>query len=181
MLGRVTHITFMGEYKMKLFCALIIFGLVSAYQPFCQKAYAKDIKPSLEQQKNDFMADIEGWEAVSEVKLSGGRSVGVFLNGERDTKAQIISFNTSIKQNNLSGKILLCRRSIEIPVGRANSNTSHGGVCLYSDKGQYTPVYICNDEMVGHFKMTPLDGTINSFDGSILTITNFTMQNCFGG
>lgn len=167
---------------MKLSCALIIFGLVTAYQPFCPKAYAKDIKPSLEQQTKDFMAeDIDGWEAVSHVESSGPPSMTVFLNRERHTQARIISFNTSLKQNNLSGKILLCRRSISIPVGRVNANVSHGGICLYSDKEKYTPVYICNDEMVGHFKMTPLDRKLGSFVGSISEITDFTMKNCFGG
>ncbi len=165
---------------MKTLYALVFLGLLFANPPFSKKVHADDLNKRLDQQKLEFMGDNYD-EPVSSVETSGSSRMTVFLNGRQLTQSNIKSFNSSIKQNNLSGEIILCRRSIDIPVGRVNANTSHGGVCLYSDKGKYTPVYICNDEMVGHFKMTPIDGATNGFKGSISEIANFTMKNCFGG
>lgn len=104
----------------------------------------------------------------------------VFLTGKKHFKERIASFNP-ISSNNVGGKITECRSLIEIPVGKVNSNTSYGGVCLYSKEGILIPVKICNDEMVGHFKMLPLDGPSDQFSGSILELTEFVMKNCFGG
>lgn len=149
---------------------------------FADSIFAADIKKT----KSDIINELHFYshdeaEAIGTVSRDSSDSMTVFLLGNKSFKDRVLSFNKSILQNKEAGKIEECRSLIQIPVGRVNANTSYGGICLYERDGAFIPVSICNDEMVGHFKMLPLDGPVDQPSGSILQLTEFVINNCFGG
>ncbi len=103
------------------------------------------------------------------------------LKGER-AKPVIDGFNRSLKKEQKGGDIYVCRSVIEEPVGHGhNSQFSYGGVCLYRENGTYTHVLICNDDIVGHFKMESFNPRYIDLYGSLLRLTKFVFANCAGG
>lgn len=95
----------------------------------------------------------------------------------RDPNSRIESFNQSLSEQKRSGKIIGCRKLIDLPVGTANGNDSFGGYCVLEDQARRTDVRICNDEMVGHFAIEPADLRTES-DKALIDFTN---DQCFGG
>ena len=89
---------------------------------------------------------------------------------------KIGSFNSDIAHRQLPGRITQCRTLIDVPVGTAHGNHSFGGLCTYSENGHNSSVMICDDEMVGHFKMEKIDHEI-----SAQKLVDFVVSNCFGG
>jgi len=95
----------------------------------------------------------------------------------RDPSFRISSFNRTLLANRRSARVAGCDRLIDLPVGFANSNHSFGGYCAVTDGPTRSRVMICNDDMMGHFAMTPIT---NDVDGD-QELIEFTNQNCFGG
>jgi hypothetical protein len=89
---------------------------------------------------------------------------------------RIPSFNADITKRSLRGRIAKCSTLIELAVDIADGNHSYGGICSYSESGKRTNVMICDDEMVGHFKMSEIhDRPV------IQDLADFVLLNCTGG
>jgi hypothetical protein len=87
--------------------------------------------------------------------------------------------NTSFNQSGaskLGGQITECDTLIDIPVGTAHGNHSYGGYCVFQKGGDLQKVRVCDDDMVGHFKMEPASEAQGLNDLAI-----FVVNNCFGG
>lgn len=76
----------------------------------------------------------------------------------------------------LGKKIIGCENLIYIQVPVRGGNTSFGAYCNVDDSGSNELVRICDDVMVGHFKVE----SISSF-GSTEDLVRFTGANCYGG
>lgn len=105
------------------------------------------------------------------VKTQNGAALLVGNPHER-----ISSFNDDLVHRRLHGKITQCKTLIDVPVGTSHGNHSYGGLCNYSEGDHNSNVMICNDEMVGHFKIHKTDREI-----SIQELVDFVVSNCFGG
>lgn len=101
------------------------------------------------------------------------RSVVVY----RDPEARIDSFNKSLVEQKISGKIIGCARLVDLPVGTASGNHSFGGYCTLENDTSRSDVKICNDDMVGHFSMQKV-ATKNEPDKALVDFVN---TECFGG
>lgn len=84
-----------------------------------------------------------------------GASECVNVVAIRDPNSQVDAFNKAIATAGEAGKILGCRRLIDIAAGTASGNHSYGGVCTREDQGARTDVRICYDQMVGNFAIEP--------------------------
>ena len=83
------------------------------------------------------------------------------------------SFNQDLLKQNFN-TVAGCESLVEIAVGTAHGNQSYGGVCkLKNEKGIFM---ICNDEMLGHFRVARIVGSASRRE-----LADFTFRNCFGG
>lgn len=116
-------------------------------------------------------------ETIAVVDISGTNYGVQLLEGEH-AQSIIESFNKSIKDKKITGNISYCRRVINIPVGTAHGNHSYGGLCVYENPPEEPKkILICNDVLVGHFKMTALKAE----EDDVLSLSGFVRDNCFGG
>ncbi len=95
-------------------------------------------------------------------------------DGEKNQRNK--SFNSDIKKGKLEGKIVQCNILVYVPTGVRDGEIGYGGICSLSIKGKLTKVMICNDDMVGHFKMDKIDHEISKQE-----LVNFIVSNCYGG
>lgn len=86
------------------------------------------------------------------------------------------SFDANIQRRKLHGRIAACSSLVDVPVGTAHGNHSFGGLCTLVDGGNKASVMICDDEMVGHFRMEKIDHKVATQE-----LINFIISNCFGG
>ncbi len=86
------------------------------------------------------------------------------------------SFNADIKNMKLGGKIVQCNVLVDVPTGVRDGENGYGGICSLSTKGKLTKVMICNDDMVGHFKMDKINHEVSKQE-----LVNFIVSNCLGG
>ena len=104
----------------------------------------------------------------------GEHECGVYVVPYRDPNDRIDSFNESLAHQKHSGKIMGCSKLIDLPVGRAYANHSFGGVCILQDGTQRKDVEICNDDMLGGFKLQ----MANPQDVSDKSLIDFVYDNC---
>ena len=104
------------------------------------------------------------------VRTSNGAALLINNQNERND-----SFNRAIERNGKTGKITQCKILIDVPVGTAHGNHSYGGFCTLVD-GSASNVIICDDDMVGHFKMEPSDRK-----PTMQRLVDFVAKNCYGG
>jgi uncharacterized protein YecT (DUF1311 family) len=95
----------------------------------------------------------------------------------RDTSIGIESFNKSLSQQRLGGRIIGCSMLLDVPVGTAHGNHSFGGLCTLQNGAVRSDVKICNDDMVGHFSIKNIDKK----NESEKSLADFTNAECFGG
>lgn len=95
----------------------------------------------------------------------------------RDPSVRIDSFNKSLVQQKISGKIIGCSMLLDVPVGTAHGNHSFGGLCILQKGSVRSDVKICNDDMIGHFSIKNIDRK----DESEKSLADFTNEECFGG
>ncbi|WP_266159618.1 lysozyme inhibitor LprI family protein [Dyella silvatica] len=95
----------------------------------------------------------------------------------RDASKRIDSFNNSLSQNKMSGKIIGCSMLLDVPVGTAHGNHSFGGLCTLQSGAVRSDVKICNDDMIGHFSVKNIDRKGESEK----SLAEFTNAECFGG
>jgi uncharacterized protein YecT (DUF1311 family) len=131
-----------------------------------KKTYAQRIK-DLSQSVRNYNDTLEGFE------LGRGHYNLVTL---RNPNYRIPSFNEYLSRKGL-GKIGGCDMLIDVPVGTAHGNHSYGGFCTLINDSEKSDVQICDDDMVGHFKMVK----INRSTSSKQDLIKFTIANCFGG
>lgn len=86
------------------------------------------------------------------------------------------SFNSDISSHGAKGKISLCKMLIDVPVGLARSNHSFGAICTLTENNNTSEIMICNDEMIGHFKMDKISKEVGKQE-----LVNFIVSNCYGG
>jgi hypothetical protein len=94
---------------------------------------------------------------------------------EKDSNERTRSFNRDVKALGIIGKIHNCSLLIDVPAG--TQNHSYGGFCSLTQGKKKRDVYICNDDMVGHFALYHASVTINSKAALI----KFVVSNCIGG
>lgn len=116
-------------------------------------------------------------ETIAFIDIAGNEHRVILLDGA-NVQLTIEAFNQSLKDEKMDGNISYCRRVIDIPVGTARGNHSYGGLCVYENPPA-TPkrVLICNDILVGHFKMA----TLKAEEDEVTSLSGFVRDNCFGG
>jgi|GEM_PF-3125058 len=116
-------------------------------------------------------------ETIAFIDIAGNEHRVILLDGG-DAQLTIEAFNQSLKDKKVDGNISYCRRVIDIPVGTARGNHSYGGLCMYENPPAASQkVLICNDVLVGHFKMVPLKAE----EDEVMSLSGFVRDNCFGG
>lgn len=95
----------------------------------------------------------------------------------RDPNSRLQSFDQSMSDRNIDGKIIGCKKLIDLPVGTADGNHSFGGDCVLESHSKRTDVRICRDLMLGRFAIEPFERR-RERDHDLIEFTN---QRCFGG
>lgn len=115
-------------------------------------------------------------DAVSVEKERFGRtsSTTLFVRTIEDSNKRTPSFNQNIKALGIIGKIDSCSLLIEVPAGK---NQSYGGFCSLIRGKKKRNVYICNDDIVGHFALYHASVTSEAKH----TLIKFVVSNCIGG
>jgi hypothetical protein len=104
----------------------------------------------------------------------GGTQFSVFTL--TDPNARNKSFNQDGKASK-AGNITACDLLVDVPVGNGGGNNSFGGYCTLKNQGRTQKVKICNDELVGHFKVEPAGANMPTSSD----LAKFVADNCFGG
>lgn len=82
---------------------------------------------------------------------------GVNAQAYRDPNDRNDSFNQSLAEQKQSGKIIGCRRLIDIwngaHIGPGRGEQTFGGYCVLQNGTQRQSVAICNDDMAGDFQV----------------------------
>lgn len=100
--------------------------------------------------------------AVPRIEMDPSGDFLTFENREqgildrRDFADLVARFQTDFREFKVAGNITSCDTILELPVGTAYGNRSYGGIC-HVDGGTAAKIAICDDEMIGHFKVRPLD------------------------
>jgi hypothetical protein len=107
---------------------------------------------------------------VTVTTLAGG-ALRIFDPNERRD-----SFNADMKRRGIVGKITGCKSLIDVPAGTAHGDHSYGGWCTIDESNEKVEVMICNDDMVGNFKVTK-----HAHSPTTQELVDFVVSNCVGG
>ncbi len=94
----------------------------------------------------------------------------------KNSASRLDSFNASLKFKGLEGKISKCKSLIDLPIESGRGNHSIGGSCIYSKNKNSSKVLVCNDDMLGYFKISPIEQEVTE-----QKLVDFIAANCFGG
>jgi hypothetical protein len=132
--------------SMRMLCYILV--LVAASSAVAQEKISIEVSEDL--------------DAVSvKTKQFGQTSKNIFVvHTLKDSNERTTSFNRDIKELGVAGRIDNCSLLIDIPAG--SKNHSYGGFCSLMQDNKKTNMYICNDEMVGHFALCHATVTITS-------------------
>lgn len=72
--------------------------------------------------------------------------------------------------------VAACESLVEIPIGTASGNNSFGGICKIGDRNSDPFFMLCNDRMIGHFKLVAAAPALTQKQ-----LIDFTIEHCFGG
>ncbi len=97
-----------------------------------------------------------------------------FVLTEKDSSERIISFNQGIKELGINGEIVSCSLLIKVPSGKDHV---YGGFCSLAQGSKKMNLYVCNDDMVGHFALYHASVTIEYKP----MLIQFVASNCLGG
>jgi len=109
-----------------------------------------------------------------------GRHYNLVIIDSSKEKKYASSIEKSFQQDaNKHGinKPLRCKNLIDLPVGIADSDHSYGGICRLYEGAISQPIMICNDVLVGHFKME----VIQDDPPTLEQLEKFVADNCVGG
>ena len=109
------------------------------------------------------------------IKNDGGHDIKTIRG--HDKNKVIKSFNSSMKQAKLKGKITTCSSIFYFTAGGRDGDVFYGGICDYQKTIKSNSVALCIDEMVGHFKMIEIDRKTYKKTDLIRLIAS----NCVGG
>ncbi|USX26530.1 lysozyme inhibitor LprI family protein [Oxalobacteraceae bacterium OTU3CINTB1] len=110
---------------------------------------------------------------LSEEYASNGENH--FLMTLRDANARNQSFSKDLSRRKL-GAVSGCETLVDIAVGTAHGNHSFGGLCRLGSERAASFFMVCNDEMLGNFKVMPAASGTTRYQ-----LADFTIKNCFGG
>lgn len=112
------------------------------------------------------------------VSIEGKKYNVYFLKG--DAAYRIMkNFEGKLNNQDNPSTITSCGKIIEMPVGFVHANVSYGAYCLLKNTdGEIKPALMCQDYMLGRFKVMPWDQSqaIQPMD-----IIKYTAENCYGG
>lgn len=94
-----------------------------------------------------------------------------------DSNSRNAEFNRDLAEYMVPGQIPKCEILIDVPVGSRDGNNSYGAYCTYRVDRRQIRIEICDDEMLGHFKLSPVAWSGNSTSD----LAKFVADNCFGG
>jgi hypothetical protein len=92
-----------------------------------------------------------------------------------EPNSHVASFNASLKARKIP-RVETCTLLIDLPVGTAHGNHSFGALCRQRYGHKIRSVFVCNDEMVGHFALDVVPN--NASKDALIT---FIATNCYGG
>lgn len=98
-----------------------------------------------------------------------------------NTNERLESFNKSGSWyfKNIDKKdvqVIDCNALLMVAVGTARGNRSYGGICTVKRDDNISSVMICDDDMVGHFKIKEKGNKTSLYD-----LGKFIYNNCYGG
>jgi hypothetical protein len=106
----------------------------------------------------------------------GGPNDTLVVHTEKNSNKRKSLFNRDIKALGIIGKIDNCSLLIEVPAGTMNH--SYGGFCSLTQGKKKRNMYICNDEMVGHFALYHAASVTIASKNELI---KFVVSNCIGG
>jgi hypothetical protein len=95
---------------------------------------------------------------------------------QRDPNAQLRKFNKVLNSKRMP-PLRSCILLLDLPVGTANGNHSFGGVCEQRVNHRINRLMVCQDEMIGHFALQPVDQREVSKE----ELARFVAEHCYGG
>jgi uncharacterized protein YecT (DUF1311 family) len=117
-------------------------------------------------------------ERTVELKIRAGQQPGLVAAEIIDParmEERTADFRRSMVESGNSGYLADCRKIMDVTQGRVDSNHSYGAVCTMKSADTLRDVFVCNDEMVGHFAIAP------ATDASRDAVVAFVKSNCVGG
>lgn len=91
----------------------------------------------------------------------------------RDTNMRNASFTEDLLKRG-HGRVAGCESLVWIALGTASGNNSFGGLCKIGRQDRF--VMVCNDDMIGHFKLAAAAPAVTRRQ-----LIDFTIDNCYGG
>jgi len=153
--------------SMRMIC--FIFALVASNSALAQETFSIEIP-----QQNDAV--------TIESKMFGHRSNDtLIIHTEENSNERTPPFNRDIKELGIIGKIDNCSLLLDVPAG--TKNHSYGGFCSLMQGKKKRNVYICNDDMEGHFALYH-DSALYRGGVTIPSkaqLIKFVVSNCIGG
>lgn len=104
------------------------------------------------------------------------RAWQLYARREPDANFRLNSFNRARHIDSSGGYIKFCHMLTSLHVGTVSGNSSFGGVCEYSNSGVIKTVLVCDDNMVGHYRIESITSVPSLYDLAV-----FTHSNCTGG
>jgi uncharacterized protein len=90
----------------------------------------------------------------------GNVQCGVSVQFHRDPNGHVESFNQSLVEKKLSGRIIACHRLMSLwegtHIGPGRGEQSVGAYCTRQDGAQRQNVVVCSDDMMGDFQVHPV-------------------------
>lgn len=87
----------------------------------------------------------------------------------------IKGFNRSLHDTNTPGSVDQCSMIVDLPKAAGGRGDSYGAICNHEDGKAVTPVFLCNDDLVGNFWITK--GFTDTVEWKVQAI----YDHCFGG
>ena len=152
--------------SMRIICYIFVF--VASSSALAQEKFSIEIRQKM--------------DAVLVEDKQGGPNSTLVVHTEKDTNERTPSFNRDVKALGLAGKIDNCSLLINVPAG--TKNHSYGGYCSLRHGNKKINVYICNDDMVGHFAL--YHDSVMMYRANVAIISKemlikFVVSNCIGG
>jgi hypothetical protein len=152
--------------SMRLVCC--IFAFVASHSALAQEKFSIEINQKM--------------DSVLVEDNRGGPNSTLVVDTQKDSNERRLSFNRDIKALGIVGKIDNCSLLIDVPAGTMNH--SYGGFCSLRHGNKRINIYICNDDMVGHFAL--YHDNVMMDHGRIAitskeTLIKFVVSNCLGG
>jgi hypothetical protein len=88
---------------------------------------------------------------------------------------RVAALDRDLRDSGIPGRVRSCTMIVDVTEGRASSNHSYGAICMIQFGDKPREYLLCNDQLVGHFALTP------SFAVDRSWVADFVKHNCTGG